>query len=148
LNAEFEVSIQSLVYGGSGMGRLADGRAVFIPFTLPGEKVKARVKEEKKGFVMAETLEILQPSPQRIIPRCPHYGMCGGCHYQHIPYELQTGYKKEIFVEQLLRIGGIENPFISQVVKSNEAWNYRNTLQFHLSPSGKLGYVFRECHPA
>jgi 23S rRNA (uracil1939-C5)-methyltransferase len=155
LNAEFEVSIQSLVYGGSGMGRLADGRAVFIPFTLPGEKVKARVKEEKKGFVMAETLEILQPSPQRIIPRCPHYGMCGGCHYQHIPYELQTGYKKEIFVEQLLRIGGIENPFISQVVKSNEAWNYRNTLQFHLSPSGKLGFersnshdalVIQECH--
>jgi len=146
LNAEFEVVIQSLVYGGSGMGRLADGRAVFIPFTLPGEKVKARVKEEKKGFVMAEVLEILQPSSQRIVPRCPHYEMCGGCHYQHIPYELQVAYKKEIFVEQLQRIGHIENPIISQVIKSDEAWNYRNTLQFHLSSSGKLGFERTNSH--
>ena len=146
MNAEFEVVIQSLVYGGSGMGRLADGRAVFIPFTLPGEKVKARVKEEKKGFVMAEVLEILQPSSQRIVPRCPHYGMCGGCHYQHIPYELQVAYKKEIFVEQLQRIGHIENPIISQVIKSDEAWNYRNTLQFHLSSSGKLGFERTNSH--
>jgi len=155
LNAEFEVVIQSLVYGGSGMGRLADGRAVFIPFTLPGEKVKARVKEEKKGFVMAEVLEILQPSSQRIVPRCPHYGMCGGCHYQHIPYELQVAYKKEIFVEQLQRIGNMEIPLISQVMESDVAWNYRNALQFHLSPRGKLGFErsnsndtleIQECH--
>ena len=146
MNAEFEAIIQSLVYGGSGMGRLADGRAVFIPFTLPGEKVKARIKEEKKGFVMAEVLEILQPSSQRIRPRCPHYGMCGGCHYQHISYELQVVYKKEIFVEQLQRIGNIEIPIISQVVKSNEAWNYRNALQFHLSPNGKLGFERSNSH--
>ena len=155
MNAEFEVVIQSLVYGGSGMGRLADGRAVFIPFTLPGEKVKARVKEEKKGFVMAEVLEILQPSSQRIVPRCPHYGMCGGCHYQHIPYELQVAYKKEIFVEQLQRIGNMEIPLISQVMESDVAWNYRNALQFHLSPRGKLGFErsnsndtleIQECH--
>jgi 23S rRNA (uracil1939-C5)-methyltransferase len=146
LNTEFEGRIQSLVYGGSGMGRLEDGRAVFIPFTLPGEKVKARVKEEKKGFVMAEVLEILQPSPQRIVPRCPHYGMCGGCHYQHISYELQVAYKKEIFVEQLQRIGNIEIPFISQVVKSDVAWNYRNALQFHLSPDGNLGFERSNSH--
>ena len=128
------------------MGRLADGRAVFIPFTLPGEKVKARVKEEKKSFVMAEVLEMLQPSSQRIIPRCPHYRMCGGCHYQHIPYELQVVYKREIFIEQLQRIGNIEIPLISQVVESDVAWNYRNMLQFHLSPSGKLGFERSNSH--
>ena len=128
------------------MGRLADGRAVFIPFTLPGEKVKARVKEEKKSFVMAEVLEMLQPSSQRIIPRCPHYRMCGGCHYQHIPYELQVVYKREIFIEQLQRIGNIEIPLISQVIESDVAWNYRNMLQFHLSPSGKLGFERSNSH--
>lgn len=146
MNSEFEVIIQSLVYGGSGMGRLADGRAVFIPFTLPGEKVKARIKEEKKGFVMAEALEILQSSPQRIVPRCPHFRMCGGCHYQHIPYEMQVDFKQEIFIEQLQRIGGITNPRISQVVKSDAAWNYRNALQFHLSPNGKLGFERSNSH--
>jgi 23S rRNA (uracil1939-C5)-methyltransferase len=146
LNTEFEVVIQSLVYGGSGMGRLVDGRAVFIPFTLPGEKVKARVREEKKGFVMAEVLEILKPSSQRIKPRCIHYGICGGCHYQQIPYDLQVAYKKEIFVEQLQRIGNIENPLISQVVESKDAWNYRNSMQFHLTPSGKLGFERRTIH--
>jgi 23S rRNA (uracil1939-C5)-methyltransferase len=147
LNTEFEVSIQSLVYGGSGMGRLAeDGRAIFIPFTLPGEKVNARVKEEKKGFVMAEVLEIRQPSSLRIPPRCPHFGLCGGCHYQHIPYDQQVAFKKEIFIEQLQRIGNIQNPLISQVVPSNEAWNYRNSLQFHLSPGGKLGFERSNSH--
>jgi 23S rRNA (uracil1939-C5)-methyltransferase len=155
VNAEFEVNIESLVYGGSGLGRLADSRAVFIPFTLPGEKVLARIKEEKKGYVMAEALNIIKPSPQRIMPRCPHFGLCGGCHYQHLPYNLQVSYKKEIFIEQLQRIGSIENPLISQVVESDADWNYRNAMQFHLSPNGKLGFErsnshdtleIKECH--
>ena len=155
MNAEFEVNIESLVYGGSGLGRLADSRAVFIPFTLPGEKVLVRIKEEKKGYVIAEALNILKPSPQRITPRCPHFGICGGCHYQHLPYELQVSYKKEIFIEQLQRIGNIDLPLISQVVESGDAWNYRNMLQFHLSPNGKLGFErsnshdtfeIKECH--
>ena len=152
---KFEVTIQSLVYGGSGMTRLPDGRAVFVPFTLPGEKVQVAIREEKKGFAQADLLEILQPSPQRISPRCQHFTACGGCHYQHMGYEHQLDYKKTILTEQLQRLGGIVQPTISQVIPSPEPWHYRNSLQFHLSPQGQLGFEhsrsnqtmeIQECH--
>jgi 23S rRNA (uracil1939-C5)-methyltransferase len=151
----FAVTIQSLVYGGSGMARLPDGRAVFVPFTLPGEKVQVVIREEKKGFVHADLLDILQPSPQRIAPRCKHFTTCGGCHYQHMGYEHQLENKKGILAEQLQRLGGIQHPVISQVIPSPQSWNYRNSLQFHLSPSGNLGFehsrsnqtlAIDECH--
>jgi 23S rRNA (uracil1939-C5)-methyltransferase len=140
MNQELIITIQSLVYGGSGMGRLPDGRAAFVPFTLPGETARIAIREEKKGFVNAQLLEILQPSPLRISPRCRHFGECGGCHYQHLSYEQQLVHKKEILIEQLQRIGGVEHPVISQEVPSPQAWNYRNSLQFHLSPQGRLGF--------
>jgi 23S rRNA (uracil1939-C5)-methyltransferase len=140
MNQNFEITIQSLVYGGSGIARLPDGRMAFVPFTLPGEKVRIAIREEKKGFVVAEALEILQPSSQRITPRCRHFSACGGCHYQHMAYALQLVYKKDILTEQLERIGGIEKPIVDQVLPSADVWNYRNSLQFHLSPQGKLGF--------
>ena len=151
----FTVTVQSLVYGGSGMARLPDGRAVFVPFTLPGEEVQVAIREEKKGFVQADPLEILQPSPQRIAPRCKHYTACGGCHYQHMGYEQQLDYKKAILAEQLQRLGGIQQPTINQVIPSPEPWHYRNSLQFHLTPQGRLGFehsrsnqtlAIEECH--
>lgn len=136
----FTVTIQSLVYGGSGMARLPDGRAVFVPFTLPDEKVQVAIREEKKGFAQADLLENVQPSPRRIAPRCKHFTSCGGCHYQHMGYEHQLDYKKTILAEQLQRLGGIQQPIISQVIPSPEPWHYRNSLQFHLSPQGRLGF--------
>lgn len=122
------------------MARLPDGRAVFVPFTLPYEKVQVAIREEKTGFVLADLLEILQPSPQRIPPRCKHFTACGGCHYQHMRYENQLEYKKAILAEQLQRLGGIQQPAISQVIPSPQPWNYRNSLQFHLSLHGRLGF--------
>ncbi|MGQ9832199.1 MAG: TRAM domain-containing protein [Candidatus Villigracilaceae bacterium] len=70
-------------YGGTAFGRLQDGRAVFVPFALPGERVRVRLVEQKRKFVHAELVEILEPSPARIPPKCPHFARCGGCHYQH-----------------------------------------------------------------
>jgi 23S rRNA (uracil1939-C5)-methyltransferase len=140
MDQNFEITIQSLVYGGSGIARLPDGRMTFVPFTLPGEKVRIAIREEKKGFAMAEALEILKPSSLRIAPRCRHFITCGGCHYQHMTYDQQLIFKKDILTEQLERIGGIEKPIINQGLPSAEAWNYRNSLQFHLPPQGKLGF--------
>ena len=77
----FEVVLDKLVYGGEAMGRLPDGRAVFVPFGLPGETVQVRLIEEKRGFARGELLEVLKPSPDRITPRCKHFMTCGGCHY-------------------------------------------------------------------
>ena len=137
---EHEIFLTTLTYGGDAMGRLADGRAVFVPFGLPGERVRVRLMEEKKNFARGETVEVLQASPERIIPRCKHFGECGGCHYQHLPYEKQPDIKTEILRDQLTRIGKIENPPVKPMVASPTPWNYRNHMQFSLNGDGKLGF--------
>ncbi len=136
-----DLRLDKLTYGGEAMGRLPDGRAVFVPFGLAGERVRIRLTEQKRGFARGELVEVLEPSPQRIAPRCRHFGICGGCHYQHLAYEDQLSAKTEILRDQLTRIGKIENPPVQPMVASPAPWNYRNHVQFHLTREGKLGYV-------
>jgi 23S rRNA (uracil1939-C5)-methyltransferase len=138
---EQDIILTTFTYGGDSMGRLADGRAVFIPFALPGERARVRLTDEKRNFVRGELVEILETSPQRIVPRCVHFGVCGGCHYQHFPYEDQLLAKAEILRDQLIRIGRIENPPVQKMVACPDPWNYRNHVQFHLTKTGRLGYV-------
>ena len=139
ISETYEVTLTTLTYGGDALGRLPDSRAVFVPFGLPGERVRIRLTEEKRGFARGEIIEILQAVPERISPRCKHFGQCGGCHYQHMPYEMQLKVKADILRDQLQRIGKIENPPIQPIVSSPNAWNYRNHIQFHLD-DGKLGF--------
>ena len=137
---EHEILLTAFTYGGDVMGRLEDGRAVFVPFGLPGERVRIRLTEEKRSFARGELVEILEVSPRRIVPRCKHFGACGGCHYQNLPYEEQLKIKTEILRDQLTRIGRLENPPVQDMVASLSPWNYRNHVQFHLTKEGKLGY--------
>lgn len=150
-----EVEITGMVYGGDGFGRLADGRAVFVPFVLPGERAVVELVEEKRGHARGRLVKLLRSSESRIEPRCAHYGVCGGCHYQHMPYNEQLRAKENIVREQLMRIAGVGNPPVHPIVPSPSPWNYRNSVQFHLDPQGKLGYqeagshrvvAIRECH--
>jgi 23S rRNA (uracil1939-C5)-methyltransferase len=151
----FDLQLGKLTYGGDAMGRLPDGRAVFVPFGLPGERVRIRLTEEKKNFARGELIEVLEPSPDRIAARCKHFEVCGGCHYQNLPYEKQIAAKAEILRDQLTRIGKIENPPVAPMVASPSEWNYRNHIQFHLTEEGKIGFVnvtgnavipISECH--
>lgn len=137
----FDVLLEKHTYGGSAMGRLPDGRAVFVPYGLPGERVRILISNQKKGFAYATLVEVLQPSPDRIEPRCIHFGKCGGCHYQHLPYEKQLQIKSEIVTDSLQRIAKIEHPPVNPTVPSPNQWNYRNHLQFHLTPEGRLGFI-------
>ena len=137
---KFDVCLTSLVYGGDVLGRLPDGRAVFVPFALPGETVRVELVEEKRGHARASLLEVLEAAPQRINPRCPHFTVCGGCHYQHIDYADQLAFKAAILCEQLERIGGLRDISCTPAIASPLPWNYRNHVQFHQSPDGKLGY--------
>jgi len=139
---EHELTLTTLTYGGDAMGRLDDGRAVFVPFALPGERVRVRLTDERKNFARGEIIEILEPSEDRIQPKCKHFGTCGGCHYQNLPYEKQLIAKTEILIDQLKRIGKIENPPLQQMVACPNPWNYRNHIQFSLTANGKLGFVF------
>ncbi len=100
-----------------------------------------RLTEQKGGFARGELIQILEASPDRIPPKCVHFGTCGGCHYQNLPYEKQLAVKQEILRDQLARIGKIENPPVLEMVPSPQAWNYRNHIQFHLTREGKPGYV-------
>ena len=120
---EATLKLEKFTYGGDVMGRLEDGRACFVPFGLPGERVRVRLTEEKKHFTRGEILEVLEASPQRIKPKCAHFSQCGGCHYQHIPYQDQLTGKTEILRDQLERIGKIENPLVHPMVASPNPWN-------------------------
>ncbi len=151
----FDVRIDNPAYGGDGVGRLPDGRVVFVPYTIPGELVKVRLVEEKARHATAALVEVLEPSPDRVIPRCPHFSTCGGCHYQHVNYPAQLNAKAGILKEQLERIGGLRGIPDVEMHTSPEPWNYRNTIQFHITPEGKLGFqkarsnqpfAIRECH--
>lgn len=136
----FDIQLEKHTYGGDAMGRLPDGRAVFVSFGLAGEKVRVRLTEEKKNFARGEILQVLESSQDRIQPKCKHFGECGGCHYQHFPYEKQLEIKTEILIDQLKRIGKIENPPVQPMVACPSPWNYRNHIQFSLDESGKLGF--------
>ncbi|MEL7645763.1 MAG: class I SAM-dependent RNA methyltransferase [Anaerolineaceae bacterium] len=135
------IRIEKCVYGGDGMGRLADGRAVFVPFTLPGEEVLVEIIEDNKKFARGRMAQLLEPSSQRIPALCPHFGVCGGCHYQHALYPTQLELKLQILADQLARLGGITNPPLNGITPSAENWNYRNQVQFHLNALGQPGYM-------
>jgi 23S rRNA (uracil1939-C5)-methyltransferase len=135
--------VEKLVYGGDGLGRL-DGRVVLAPFVLPGERVRATAVQEKPGLIKARTLEIVAPAPERVSAPCPYFARCGGCHYQHAPYELQLAAKRSILIEELRRLGKIEPPEEIGVI-AGEPWNYRNRAQFHISGT-RIGYLEMRSH--
>jgi 23S rRNA (uracil1939-C5)-methyltransferase len=129
--------VEKLVYGGDGLGRL-DGRVVLVPMVLPGERIRAASDRERPGLIHARTLEVLEPAPDRVPAPCPYFGRCGGCHYQHMPYEAQLAAKRSILVEELRRLGKVEAPAEVAVVAA-EPWGYRNRAQLHIE-NGRLGY--------
>jgi 23S rRNA (uracil1939-C5)-methyltransferase len=145
------LNIEKLIYGGDGLARLpaglsgnkdrGRGKAVFVPFVLAGEKIEAALTEEKPGFARAQASAILEPSPHRIQPPCPHFSRCGGCHYQHASYEHQLEIKKEILRENLRRIAKLDLQCEVQVHPS-PPWNYRNRsrLQVRAQPEFAAGY--------
>ncbi len=151
----FQVTMEKMVYGGDCIGRLPDGRAVFVPFVLPGEQVEIEIVEEKKRFAKGRPVRIVEASPDRITPRCIHFGICGGCQYQEIDYAKQLETKQAVMLDQLQRIAGLDDPPLRPIVPSPSPWNYRNTVQFHLGQFGELGYIaadgehllpISECH--
>ncbi|HEY43565.1 MAG TPA: TRAM domain-containing protein, partial [Anaerolineae bacterium] len=113
-----EINLSGLAYGGDAFGRDADGRMVFVPFALPGERVKVEIVEAHQRWARGQLVQVIETSPERIEPRCRHFTDCGGCHYQHMPYSIQLHAKAEIVRAQLERLGGFENPPVETTVPS------------------------------
>ena len=135
--SNFEVTVEKLVYGGDGLARL-DGQVVFAPYVLPGERIRAHAEQQKPGLVRARTLEVLEPAAERVTAPCPVFGRCGGCHYQHAPYEYQLAAKRAILIEAIGRLGKLTPPEQIDVVMS-EPFGYRNRVQLHVEEK-RLGY--------
>jgi 23S rRNA (uracil1939-C5)-methyltransferase len=141
--SNFEVRVEKLVYGGDGLARL-DGRVVFAPFVLPGERIRARAEQEKPGLVRARMLEVLEAAPDRVSAPCPLFERCGGCHYQHAPYEFQLASKRAILVEELRRLGKIQAPPEIHTY-SADPLGYRNRVQLAVEET-RIGYREARSH--
>jgi 23S rRNA (uracil1939-C5)-methyltransferase len=137
-----ELTLQEMVHGGQALARHA-GRTIFVPYGIPGERVRARLTDEHERYAFAEVVEVLEPSPHRVTPRCPHFGpgLCGGCHFQHLDYAVQPGYKRDVVIDQLKRIGGIEQPTVHPTIASPTPWHYRTHVTFHRDSLGNLCFV-------
>lgn len=149
------IHMEKMVFGGDCLGRLPDGRAIFVPYVLPDEHVRVRITEDKKRFARGVPVEWLETSPDRITPRCFHFGECGGCQYQHLNYPQQLALKENILRDQFQRIGKIDQAPIQSIIPSPNPWHYRNYVQFHLGQQGELGFIhadgehlvpIAECH--
>ncbi len=125
---ELQLSIEKLIYGGEGLAH-AEGNTVFVPFVLPGEQVRASVRVRKKKLIHANLVHVEQPSPSRISPSCPHFGVCGGCHYQHIEIAEQVRLKTGILRETLSRLGGVQWEGAIQE-HTAQPYEYRNRAQW------------------
>jgi 23S rRNA (uracil1939-C5)-methyltransferase len=129
------LQIEKAVYGGAGLAHLTEGegagKAIFVPFTLPGEIVEARLLEQKNAFGEASLLQVLTASEDRVPPRCAHFGQCGGCHYQHAAYPAQVQMKVVILQETLERVGLAALPAIQ--THTGEPWVYRNRTRLRIA---------------
>ena len=128
MSEELRVSIEKLVYGGDGLAH-ADGNTVFVPYVLPGEEVRAAAKSRKKKLIWAELVEVTSAAKAREKPRCPHFQVCGGCHYQHISAAEQLRLKTEILRETLSRLGGVRWEGAIQE-HAAQPYGYRNRAQW------------------
>jgi 23S rRNA (uracil1939-C5)-methyltransferase len=137
------VQIEKPVYGGEFLAH-AEGKAVFVPLTLPGEQVRVRVVDEKRGYAKAEVEEIVSAAAERIAARCGHFGACGGCQYQHTEYSTQLAFKQAILRETFER-GGVCLPGEASVL-AEEPWVYRNRIRVAFDGEGFAGYRARRSH--
>jgi 23S rRNA (uracil1939-C5)-methyltransferase len=133
-----ELKIEKLVYGGDGLSRV-EGEVVFVPFVLPGEVVSVERTGARKHVQRARLQSVTEASPVRVGPRCPVFGRCGGCQYQHASYESQLRIKRDILAETLQRTGKIQYDPERIILVPSEPYGYRNRTQFHFE-NGRVGY--------
>jgi 23S rRNA (uracil1939-C5)-methyltransferase len=155
-----ELHIEDLAFGGQGVAH-HDGRVVLVEGGFPGDTVRARVYKRRRSLWEARAESVLEPSPDRIAPRCSHVGICGGCKLQGLVYEKQFAAKVNQVEQALRRLGGIESPPMRTAVPAPEPFEYRNKMEFSFATdratgelicglhySGRFDHVFdlHECH--
>ncbi len=141
-----DITLDAIAHGGEALGRYG-GKVIFVPYAIPGERVRVEIVEAKERWARGRLVEVLRASPDRVEPPCPYFGpeRCGGCQWQHIAYERQAELKHAIVADQLRRLGHLAAPPVTDIIAlADEAglldFGYRNHVQFALSPEGRPGF--------
>jgi tRNA/tmRNA/rRNA uracil-C5-methylase (TrmA/RlmC/RlmD family) len=154
-SAVLELEVGPVAHGGHCVARAADGHVVFVRHALPGERVRAVVTDERKGFLRADAVEILSPSPDRVAPPCPWAGpdRCGGCDFQHATLEAQRRLKADVVREQLARVGGFSADEVSALgievralPGAEDGLGWRTRVQYTVDASGRAGLLKHRSH--
>ncbi|HTE84522.1 MAG TPA: class I SAM-dependent RNA methyltransferase [Dehalococcoidia bacterium] len=136
---------QAMSYRGTAVARL-NGQAVFISGALPGESIIAEIERRRRDFLEARAVEVVEASPQRVQPRCDHFGESGSCEWEFIAYPEQLRLKSEILSDQLRRVGRFAEPPVLPAVPSPSEWGYRNHVRFAVDADGRPSYLRRASH--
>jgi 23S rRNA (uracil1939-C5)-methyltransferase len=139
------LTLTDMAYEGHAIGRL-DDLVVFAEYGIPGEEVVVEIYRKHAGIASARVVEVLQASPDRVEAPCPYYGVCGGCHWQHISYERQLQLKRHVVQEQLRRIGKFDSQPVNETVGAANPWGYRNHLRLSAGRHGDIGFMRRGSH--
>jgi len=152
-----ELELTGIAHGGEALGHLAGAgpgpaKVVFVPYAIPGERVRAELVEVKERWARARLIEVLRADPDRVEPPCPYFGpgLCGGCHWQHIAYPRQAELKQEIVRDQLVRLAHLPDPPVADILVLADpaapgetpeilTYNYRNRMRFGVTADGHLG---------
>lgn len=126
------VEITGVAAEGKSIARV-DDMVVFIPYGAPGDVVNIKLDKKKRSYAEAHIVDLVKPSPDRVTPACEHFGVCGGCKWQHIPYESQLRHKRDQVVDALTRIAKVEIPEVNPTLGSKETFCYRNKLEYTFS---------------
>ena len=147
ITSELIVRIRNLAFGGDGVGEVTDGDrellgiTAFVPYTVPGEIVRARASEHKARYIKASSLQVIEPSPDRVVPECPYFETCGGCELQHIRYETQLQLKLEMVRGQLAAARfGVDILNRLQPVVPSQPFGYRRRISLHIDERGAVGF--------
>jgi len=133
------VTIEKIVYGGEGIGKLEEGLVIFVPFSAPKEKLRVVIREIKKNYVKGTIKEILEKGKGRVLPPCPSYGSCGGCAYQHLDYETELEIKQAQLEEIFSCFKKNHSFLIQNIVHGPFPYGYRNRISLHVR-NGKVGF--------
>lgn len=136
---EIELVVENLSYGGKGLARV-NGLVVFVDRTIPGQRVLVRITRKKSSYAEARVLAVIEDSPQAIAPRCIHFGTCGGCLWQNLPYDEQLTVKREMVWECLAHIGGLPHDVVLPTLPSPQIYYYRNKMEFSFAPRRWLSH--------
>ncbi len=139
--------VDAMAHGGEAIGR-HNGRAIFVPYTIPGELVRVEITEDHDRYARARLLEVVESSPVRVDPPCPFFGQdkCGGCQWQHIDTAVQPRLKGLVTMDQLSRVGRITDPPVFEPIPDPVGWEYRNHALFRVNPEGRLGFLSARSH--